>query len=129
MDVAIEIEDDRVLSSSRSIKSPPEYSESDPILSSSLGMNDEEMLTRGGSETERIKERKIWWKVVLDVIGLIFPIVTWLPEYCRKSEILTNVRRDVLAGCTIAIVLCPQGIAYALVAGMPPVYGIYSGKN
>ena len=33
---------------------------------------------------------------------------------------------DVIAGITVAIMLIPQGMAYALLAGMPPVYGLYA---
>ena len=32
---------------------------------------------------------------------------------------------DVLAGITVGIILIPQGIAYALIAGLPPIYGLY----
>ena len=31
-----------------------------------------------------------------------------------------------LAGITVAILLIPQGMAYALIAGLPPVYGLYA---
>ena len=33
---------------------------------------------------------------------------------------------DMLAGLTVGIVLIPQGMAYAMVAGLPPVYGLYA---
>ncbi|MEL6122454.1 MAG: SulP family inorganic anion transporter, partial [Bacteroidota bacterium] len=35
--------------------------------------------------------------------------------------------KDVIAGLTIAIMLIPQAIAYAHLAGMPPHYGLYAG--
>jgi SulP family sulfate permease len=50
------------------------------------------------------------------------PFSKWLPEY-KKPGI---VRADVLAGLTGAIVVMPQGIAFALLAGMPPQYGLYA---
>ncbi len=34
---------------------------------------------------------------------------------------------DLLAGLTVAVMLIPQGMAYAMLAGLPPVYGLYSG--
>jgi sulfate permease, SulP family len=36
------------------------------------------------------------------------------------------VRGDVIAGVTVALVLVPQAIAYALLAGVPPVHGLYA---
>lgn len=51
----------------------------------------------------------------------IFPILNWLPNY--KT---TFLRGDLLAGLTIGIILIPQGIAYAIIAGLPPIYGLYT---
>ena len=50
------------------------------------------------------------------------PILRWLPELRRPGA----VRADVLAGLTGAIVVLPQGVAFATLAGMPPQYGLYS---
>ena len=36
------------------------------------------------------------------------------------------VRRDAVAGITVAVVLVPQAMAYAMLAGLPPVYGLYA---
>ncbi len=38
----------------------------------------------------------------------------------------TQVRGDVIAGLTVAVVAIPQCIAYASIAGLPPSYGLYS---
>ena len=37
-----------------------------------------------------------------------------------------SVRCDLIAALNVAIVLIPQSIAYALVAGLPPIMGLYS---
>ncbi len=50
-----------------------------------------------------------------------FPILTWLPTY--KKEYLKG---DIAAGLTVGIMLIPQGMAYAIIAGLPPVYGLYA---
>ena len=50
------------------------------------------------------------------------PFARWLPEYQQPGV----VRADLLAGLTGAIVVLPQGIAFALLAGMPPHYGLYA---
>lgn len=35
-------------------------------------------------------------------------------------------QQDIVAGLTVGIMLIPQGMAYALIAGMPPIYGLYA---
>ncbi len=49
------------------------------------------------------------------------PILQWLPNY--KKAWLKN---DLFAGLTIGVILIPQGIAYAIIAGLPPIYGLYT---
>jgi SulP family sulfate permease len=51
-----------------------------------------------------------------------FPFSKWIPEYKNPGV----VRADIFAGLTGAIVVMPQGIAFALLAGMPPQYGLYA---
>ncbi len=54
-------------------------------------------------------------------IERIAPITAWLPNY--KKEHLNG---DLFAGLTVGVMLIPQGMAYALIAGLPPVYGLYA---
>ena len=49
------------------------------------------------------------------------PILQWLPNY-KKGNFL----KDLIAGLTVGIILVPQGMAYAMIAGLPPVYGLYA---
>ncbi|MDB4292974.1 SulP family inorganic anion transporter [Maribacter sp.] len=51
----------------------------------------------------------------------IFPFLGWLGSY-QKSDF----PKDLVAGLTVAVVLIPQGMAYAMIAGLPPVYGLYA---
>mgnify|MGYP000297683544 CR=1 FL=1 len=53
-------------------------------------------------------------------IKKIIPILDWLPNYNSS-----HFKGDLIAGITVGIVLIPQGIAYALIAGLPPIYGLY----
>ena len=53
-------------------------------------------------------------------IKKVIPILEWLPNYNKSL-----FRGDFIAGITVAIILIPQGIAYALIAGLPPIYGLY----
>ena len=49
------------------------------------------------------------------------PLLNWLPNY--KKSYLSG---DIYAGITVGVMLIPQGMAYALIAGLPPVYGLYA---
>ncbi|VDK86687.1 unnamed protein product [Litomosoides sigmodontis] len=49
------------------------------------------------------------------------PILQWLPKYNWKADI----PHDVIGGLTIGVMHVPQGIAYAVLAGVDPVYGLY----
>ncbi len=55
-------------------------------------------------------------------IGRFFPFLDWAPEL-RSPRIL---RADLIAGITVALVLIPQSMAYAQLAGLPPYYGLYA---
>ncbi len=50
-----------------------------------------------------------------------FPIFSWLEDYKK-----TYISGDVSAGITVGIMLIPQGMAYAMIAGLPPVFGLYA---
>jgi MFS superfamily sulfate permease-like transporter len=51
-----------------------------------------------------------------------FALPAWLPEL-KNREVL---RADVIAGLTVALILIPQSMAYAQLAGLPPHYGLYA---
>lgn len=51
----------------------------------------------------------------------IFPFLSWLKGYNTNS-----FRHDFIAGLTVALVLIPQSMAYAQLAGMPSYYGLYA---
>lgn len=50
-----------------------------------------------------------------------FPIFSWLKTYSRA-----DFNGDLFAGIITAILLVPQGIAFALLAGLPPQFGLYA---
>lgn len=51
----------------------------------------------------------------------LFPIVCWLKSYTRQE-----FNSDLFAGVITAILLVPQGIAYSILAGLPPQFGLYA---
>jgi len=54
-------------------------------------------------------------------LAQFFPPLKWLPKY--ESG---DLQGDLVAGFTVGIMLIPQGMAYALIAGLPPIYGLYA---
>lgn len=52
----------------------------------------------------------------------LFPFIRWWSLVNRHS-----LRSDFMAGLTGAVVVLPQGVAFATIAGMPPEYGLYAG--
>ena len=51
----------------------------------------------------------------------LLPFLRWWPRVNRGS-----LRADGLAGLTGGLILVPQGVAFATIAGMPPEYGLYA---
>jgi len=49
------------------------------------------------------------------------PAAEWLPAYQKK-----DFRGDLSAGLTTAVMLIPQGMAYAMLAGLDPIIGLYA---
>ena len=57
----------------------------------------------------------------MDTIKKWIPALDWLKNYRRED--LTG---DISAGLTVGVMLIPQGMAYSLLAGLPPIYGLYA---
>lgn len=53
--------------------------------------------------------------------SLVPPILSWARAY-RPGDL----RFDAVAGLTVAVMLVPQSMAYAFLAGLPPAYGLYA---
>ncbi|XP_075400683.1 sulfate anion transporter 1 [Tenrec ecaudatus] len=62
--------------------------------------------------------RRRAWALVQDLV----PAVRWLPRY-RPREDLAG---DIMSGLVIGIILVPQAIAYSLLAGLQPIYSLYT---
>ncbi|MBT4290517.1 MAG: SulP family inorganic anion transporter [Deltaproteobacteria bacterium] len=58
---------------------------------------------------------KIEWMIRL------FPFLTWKPLINAG-----NLKSDLIAGLTGAVIVLPQGVAFAMIAGLPPQYGMYT---
>lgn len=60
-------------------------------------------------------------KKSLENLKKYIPILDWLPNY-RMSYL----KGDISAGLTVGIMLIPQGMAYAMLAGLEPIHGLYA---
>jgi len=50
----------------------------------------------------------------------IFPFLTWMPL------VKGSLKDDLIAGITGTIIVIPQAVAFAMIAGLPPIYGFYT---
>ena len=55
------------------------------------------------------------------ILSSIFPFLLWWPRVNGKS-----LKADIMAGLTGAVIVLPQGVAFAMIAGLPPIYGLYT---
>lgn len=65
--------------------------------------------------------QKITWLSILHFLLGKLPIVKWVPKY-KKSFI----KDDIISSVTVGFMIVPQAMAYAILAGLPPIYGLYS---
>ncbi|KAJ1371714.1 hypothetical protein KIN20_033701 [Parelaphostrongylus tenuis] len=71
---------------------------------------------------EKSRQKETCISKFTDVLTSFMPILHWLPNYKWKEYI----HGDLIAGLTVGIMHVPQGMAYASLANVPPVYGMYS---
>ncbi len=57
----------------------------------------------------------------LNSLMAVLPFLAWLPRVNAQS-----LRSDIFAGITGAVIVLPQGVAFAFIAGLPPQYGLYT---
>ncbi|XP_010453433.1 PREDICTED: sulfate transporter 4.1, chloroplastic-like [Camelina sativa] len=67
--------------------------------------------------TAKIKRMRI-----VDWVDTLFPCFRWIRTYKWKEYL----KLDLMAGITVGIMLVPQAMSYAKLAGLPPIYGLYS---
>ena len=54
-------------------------------------------------------------------IAAIFPFLNWIRMVSKDT-----LKADFMAGLTGAVIVLPQGVAFATIAGLPPEYGLYT---
>ncbi|GMS80664.1 hypothetical protein PENTCL1PPCAC_2839, partial [Pristionchus entomophagus] len=74
------------------------------------------------SQSPRRRRPSIQKRDIKNVAKSFVPILGWLPSYNIKE----NLHGDLIAGLTVGIMHVPQGMAYASLAAVPPIVGLYS---
>lgn len=64
--------------------------------------------------------RQLSWKGAFEKF---FPCIGWISTYNYREDF----QADFIAGLTVGVMLVPQAMSYAKLAGLPPIYGLYSG--
>ena len=94
------------MNESNKMRSVTEPSEDTPLLS--YDANEHDKYSRAKEAAKKCLHRYL-------------PITCWLPHYNSESLL-----RDIIAGTTVGLMVVPQGLAYATIAGLPLQYGLYS---
>lgn len=71
---------------------------------------------------EKAKETFMTKQGLKDFFFTLIPILNWLPNY----PIRDYLPGDLIAGITVGVMIVPQGMGYAGVANLPPVFGLYT---
>ena len=69
-----------------------------------------------------VKGGNSMWHRAWAAVQNVFFVTEWAPDVTTET-----LRADAVAGLTVGVMLIPQGMAYAVIAGMPPIYGLYAG--
>jgi len=64
----------------------------------------------------------MWNAIKQPIWQRLLPFLSWIGELRQ----IAHLRADIVAGITVALVLIPQSMAYAQLAGLPPYFGLYA---
>merc|ERR1719428_1484706 len=70
----------------------------------------------GDSDSERKQQPPLWRLLVNSM-----PVISWLPQLRPRV-----IRSDVIAGLTVGVMVIPQSMSYASIAGLDYIYGMYA---
>ncbi|CAI5473346.1 unnamed protein product [Closterium sp. Yama58-4] len=62
------------------------------------------------------------WAAFWRVVHYLFPCTKWMAAYSLRDDLVA----DLIAGISVGVMLVPQSMSYAKLAGLPPIYGLYS---
>ncbi|MDP2848256.1 MAG: SulP family inorganic anion transporter [Humidesulfovibrio sp.] len=68
-----------------------------------------------------LPQPKTAWRKASEAAPRYLPFLSWWPKVTRRT-----LKADLWAGLTGAVIVLPQGVAFAAIAGLPPQYGLYA---
>lgn len=68
-----------------------------------------------------LPQKKTAWQKAGETAARFLPFLIWWPLVTSRS-----LKADLWAGLTGAVIVLPQGVAFAAIAGLPPEYGLYA---
>eukprot|EP00656_Telonema_subtile_P026346 TRINITY_DN2831_c0_g4_i1.p1 TRINITY_DN2831_c0_g4~~TRINITY_DN2831_c0_g4_i1.p1 ORF type:complete len:745 (-),score=197.60 TRINITY_DN2831_c0_g4_i1:176-2410(-) len=86
-----------------------------------LELDEVERRTFGEEDREESCGSNIGWLRLNKTAKKFFPPLQWVPVYSS-----TDLKGDLISGITVGCMLVPQSMAYAVLADLPPVNGLYS---
>ncbi|CAI7792943.1 unnamed protein product, partial [Closterium sp. NIES-53] len=60
------------------------------------------------------------WAAFWRVVHYLFPCTKWMAAYNLRDDLVA----DLIAGISVGVMLVPQSMSYAKLAGLPPIYGL-----
>lgn len=67
------------------------------------------------------EQKHVYSSTFMNHLMVFLPFLAWMPRLNAQS-----LRADLFAGMTGAVIVLPQGVAFAFIAGLPPQYGLYT---
>lgn len=78
-------------------------------------------MTTATKASQSPDKRSVYWQKLRGFLPILFPFLLWLPKITP-----TSIKKDSYAAFASAIFALPQGLAFALIAGLPPEFGLYA---
>ncbi|OQV17046.1 Pendrin [Hypsibius exemplaris] len=108
----------------RPILNQPNFDEAYGLCDPGPPLTPWQEITRIGRKhlSRKVSNNKCGQKCAYSYATSWFPVLEWAPKYDFRKLVIP----DLVAGITVGVMNIPQGIAYALLAGLPPVCGLYT---
>lgn len=98
-----------------------EIFKSTPDTRSEIDSEDDDEGASAPAPPSRQEQIKSAVRSVKNFVFSSLPVLEWVPKYR-----FLQFRGDIVAALAVGFMIIPQGLAYAILAGLPPIYGLYT---